>query len=68
MFDHHYVNWRKSRVDGIKKYIDLSFFKEKTMLEVGCGYADLGNIFSEFSCSVTSTDARKEHLDIVKER
>lgn len=68
MFDNHYVNWRNSRIEGIKKYIDLNFFKEKTMLEVGCGYADLGNMFSNFSCSVTSTDARKEHLDEVNRR
>ncbi len=65
MFSDHYNNWRTSRIEGIKKYIDLNFFKGKSMLELGCGYADLGNIFYNFGCSVTSTDARKEHLEIV---
>lgn len=68
MFNHHYIDWRNSRIEGIKKYIDLNFFKEKTMLELGCGYADLGNMFSSFGCLVTSTDARKEHLDEVNKR
>jgi len=55
-------------MNGIKKYISPDYFKSKTLLELGCGYADLGNMFSELGAVVTSCDVRKEHLDIVKQR
>jgi SAM-dependent methyltransferase len=44
------------------------YFKSKTLLELGCGYADLGNMFYELGADVTSSDVRKEHLEIVKEK
>jgi hypothetical protein len=68
MFEGHYNPWRNSRIEGIKKYVKLDVLKGKTILEVGCGYADLGNIFSQFGCKVTSSDARVEHLDEVNKK
>ena len=66
MFDEHYIGWRNSRISTIKKYISPDYFKSKTLLELGCGYADIGNTFYELGAIVTSGDARIEHLDIVK--
>jgi len=62
MFNDHYIDWRNSRMNGIKKYISLDYFKSKTLLELGCGYADIGNMFFELGSIVTSCDAREEHL------
>ena len=66
MFKDHYIDWRKSRFNGIKKYIDLNFFKDKTLFEVGCGYGDNGVLFKNIGCDVTSSDARKEHIENAK--
>jgi len=55
-------------MNGINKYISPDYFSGKSLLELGCGYADIGNMFSKLGAVVTSSDARKEHLDIVKER
>ena len=68
MFCGHYDDWRASRMNGVKKYISPDYFKSKTLLELGCGYADIGNMFCELGAIVTSGDARKEHLDVVKDR
>ncbi len=68
LFNDHYINWRQSRMNGINKYISPDYFSGKSLLELGCGYADIGNMFSKLGAVVTSSDARKEHLDIVKER
>jgi hypothetical protein len=68
MFGSHYTNWRNSRINGIKKYISSDFFKNKTLLELGGGYADIGNTFYELGANVTSSDGRKEHLKIVNKR
>lgn len=65
MFSDHYVNWRMSRMNGIKKYVRPGYFESKTLLELGCGYADIGNKFYELGAVVTSSDARKEHLTVV---
>lgn len=55
-------------MNGVKKYIDPGFFQSKTLLELGCGHADNGNMFYELGATVTSSDARNEHLDIVKQK
>ena len=68
MFSYHYDNWRISRLNGVKKYIKPEYFKYKTLLELGCGYADIGNMFYDLGAIVTSSDARKEHLDVVKQK
>jgi len=68
MFADHYNKWRSSRMNGLIKYISPDYFKSKTLLELGCGYADIGNIFYELGAIVTSSDARQEHLEVVKER
>ena len=67
-FSFHYDGWRKSRMDGLLKYIDSSFFKDKLLLELGCGFGDLGNMFYDLGCKVTCTDARKNHLDEVNKK
>jgi hypothetical protein len=67
-FSGHYIEWRNSRMNGIKKYIYPGFFKSKTLLELGCGYADIGNMFYELGAIVTSSDSRKEHIDVVNNK
>ena len=68
MFTGHYTSWRNTRMNGVKKYISPEYFKSKTLLEVGCGHADIGNMFHELGAVVTSSDGRKEHLDIVNQK
>jgi SAM-dependent methyltransferase len=68
MFSEHYIDWRESRMNGVKKFILPDYFKAKTLLELGCGNADVGNMFYELGATVTSSDARKEHLDVVNEK
>jgi 2-polyprenyl-3-methyl-5-hydroxy-6-metoxy-1,4-benzoquinol methylase len=65
MFAGHYTEWVKFRMNGIKKYINADYFKSKSLLELGCGYAHIGNKFYELGSIVKSTDARKEHIDVV---
>ncbi len=68
MFTEHYEDWRKSRVNGLLKYASKESFKNKSCLELGCGYGDLGNIFQNLGCDVTCSDAREEHLDVLRKK
>jgi SAM-dependent methyltransferase len=68
MFQDHYIEWRESRMNTIKKYISSDYFKDKKILELGCGYADIGNEFYKLGASVSSSDIRTEHIDVVNQR
>lgn len=65
-FEDHYIPWRCSRIAGLEKYFDVSLLQNKSLLEVGCGHADLGVYFRDnYKCKVAVSDARKEHLGVV---
>lgn len=66
VFKGHYVDWRTTRFEFLKKHFGVEFFNGKTLLELGCGYGDLGNMFAELGAKVTGVDARPEHLELAK--
>jgi SAM-dependent methyltransferase len=55
-------------MNGVKKFISPDYFKSKTILELGCGHADIGNMFYDLGAIVTSSDVRKEHLEVVNQK
>jgi 2-polyprenyl-3-methyl-5-hydroxy-6-metoxy-1,4-benzoquinol methylase len=67
-FGGHYYAWRQKRIDCFIKHYGMTWFQGKTILELGCGYADIGNVFHCLGADVTVSDARAEHIDIVRER
>jgi len=67
-FTGHYEIWREKRVTAIIEHYGPLWFKDKKILEVGCGYADIGIAFTTLGAVVTCSDARQEHLDVVNER
>jgi ubiquinone/menaquinone biosynthesis C-methylase UbiE len=68
MFDDHYVEWREKRINAIVDHYGLDFLRGKTMLEVGCGYGDIGGFFAAEEVEVTCSDAREEYLIECAER
>lgn len=68
MFADHYVEWRGKRIQAIIDHYGRDFFVGKTVLELGCGYGDIGAAFYKMGAIVTCSDARKEHLNVVKKR
>jgi 2-polyprenyl-3-methyl-5-hydroxy-6-metoxy-1,4-benzoquinol methylase len=67
-FQEHYIEWRTNRFNTIVNYYGKEWFKNKNILELGCGYADFGNLFCKLGSNVTSTDIRKKHLKIAKKK
>jgi SAM-dependent methyltransferase len=68
MFVEHYVEWRQKRFDRIVSKYGKEFFKDKTMLEVGCGFGDLGNMFYALGAKVICVDGREEHVKVLKKK
>lgn len=67
-FRDHYDLWREKRLSAIIDYYGIDFFRNKKILEIGCGYADIGAVFSQLGASVTVCDGRSEHIDVVRQR
>lgn len=67
MFDGHYNEWRVKRVNFIEKLYGKSFFRDKTILELGCGHGHIGRYLqNQLGAKVTFADGRIEHLDVIK--
>ena len=65
---HGYPEWDKRRIKHLIDTYGEAFFKGKTVLEVGCGYAAIGKAMLDLGANVTVSDARGEHIEVVKER
>jgi SAM-dependent methyltransferase len=67
-FMDHYRTWRPTRIRKIEKIFGESFFKDKTLLELACGFGDIGKHFRENrGAVVTFAEGRKEHLSFIEE-
>ena len=67
-FKEHYVAWQDRRIAAIRHHYGDSFFRGRTVLELGCGYADIGAALARLGAAVTCCDARPEHLEVVRDR
>lgn len=68
MFLDHYIDWRIKRVNFIEKLYGKTFFKDKTILELGCGHGHIGRYLqNQLGAKVTFADGRQGHLDTLKE-
>jgi len=68
LFSGHYDKWRETRVAKLVFIFGEDFFNEKDILELGCGWGDIGEKFIEMGATVTFCDVRQEHLDEVTKR
>ena len=67
-FKEHYVEWRDRRVAAIRNHYGDPFFRGRTVVELGCGYGDIGAALAGLGASVTCCDVRPEHLEVVRDR
>jgi SAM-dependent methyltransferase len=66
-FEQHYTEWREKRIAKIEKIFGTDYFKNKNILEVGCGYGQIGKHFRGLGADVEFTEGREEHLPFIKE-
>lgn len=67
-FRGHYDLWRDKRITAIISYWGPLFFRNKKILELGAGYGDIGSVFTALDASVVCSEARQEHVEIIKNR
>ena len=66
LFSGHYDEWRMKRINKIVSLLGEDFFKDKEVLELGCGWGDVGLYFENLGAKLTFADAREEHLSEVR--
>lgn len=67
-FEDHYPEWRQKRIEAIRSHYGPAFFRDKSLLEVGCGFGDIGASFVELGADVTCSDGRADHVAEVGRR
>lgn len=59
----HYEKWTELRIEKIEKIFGEDFLKNKKILEVACGFGDIGKYFrKKYNCDVTFTEGREENV------
>lgn len=66
-FSQHYVEWREKRIRKMENIFGLEFFRNKSILEVGCGYGQIGKHFTNLGADVEFTEGREEHIPFIIE-
>ena len=68
MFNNSYYDWNQKRIKSIVDFYGSKFFYMKRVLDLGCGYGDIGGVLYRLGSAVTAVDARQEHLKIVEKK
>lgn len=68
MFDNLYFEWNQKRTKGIVDFYGYKWFYFKKVLDLGCGYGDLGGVVYRLGAGVTAVDVRQEHLKVVSKK
>jgi SAM-dependent methyltransferase len=67
-FEGHYRDWRRRRVGAIVERYGAEFFRGASVLELGCGYGDIGIMLSVVGADVTFAEGRSEHVEEMRAR
>jgi len=66
IFGDYYNQWRLLRVCKLEQIFGVDWFKGKKILELGCGYGNIGLYLKDLGADVTFADARIDFLDVIK--
>lgn len=67
-FGEFYNEWRVKRVAKLERIFGCEWFKGKKVLEVGCGFGNIGLYLEALGAEVTFSDGRQAVLDVVKSK
>ena len=67
-FTDHYEYWTSKRIVAIVEHYGENFFKGKKILELGCGYGNIGKVLISIGAEVIFCEGREEHINILRKR
>lgn len=66
--DNYWAAWQQNRLNFILEKYDKSFFKGKSVLELGSCNGFFGNFFQSIGSDVVIYEGRQENVDYIKNR
>jgi SAM-dependent methyltransferase len=63
-YDPSFIRWKIRRIDKILEVYGIDFFKNKNVLELGCGHGDIGAFFAELGANVLCLDGRAQSVTL----
>lgn len=67
-FSGHYEFWRIKRIKAIVEHYGENWFKGKKILELGCGYGDIGLVFRSLGSEVVFSEGRSENVEYLRRK
>lgn len=67
-FTGHYEYWRAKRITAIVEHFGEEWFKGKKILELGCGYGDIGYVLMSLGAELVFAEGRAENCDYLRRR
>lgn len=64
LYEPFFEGWKIRRIDKILELYGIDFFKNKSVLELGCGHGDIGAFFSELGANVLGLDGRIQNVNL----
>jgi SAM-dependent methyltransferase len=66
LFHHSYDEWKMKRISKILALYDIDWFKNRKVLELGCGHGDIGAFLASLGANVLALDGRKQNVNFAK--
>jgi 2-polyprenyl-3-methyl-5-hydroxy-6-metoxy-1,4-benzoquinol methylase len=63
LYDSFFEGWKIRRIDKILELYGIDYFKNKSVLELGCGHGDIGAFFAELGANVLCLDGRAQSVN-----
>jgi 2-polyprenyl-3-methyl-5-hydroxy-6-metoxy-1,4-benzoquinol methylase len=61
-FKGHHIEWNKIRINKLISILGINWFKDKEILELGCGYGDIGFELKKLGAIVTFAEGQESQI------
>lgn len=68
LFHHSYHDWRARRIDKLLELYGVDYFAGRSILELGCGHAEIGAFFADLGAHVLAVDGRAKNINYARLR
>ena len=68
MFGGSYIDWNQKKIKNIIDIYGIDFFKDKKILDLGCGHAEISSVLQQYGANVTAVDSNKIHLKLISKK
>jgi len=68
LFHHSYHDWQTRRIDKLLELYGVDWFIGRSILELGCGHAEIAAFFADLGAEVLAVDGRAKNINYARLR